>query len=166
MVVARKVKEAEINEHNSLRLRKNLLRIAIFNVSYIRGLFPEKYFDDKSVPAIVSFSYSDSKRQEVSLKINRTGKKKQGGTFHCNSTTEITPKQMRSSAGQVARTLVQLMRTLDRMPKEHTILMKLLYYDDVMPADYEPPFFRCCTEEEARHPWTKSPLKMEIGNVK
>ncbi|CAL5332747.1 unnamed protein product [Camellia sinensis] len=31
--------------------RWNLLRIAIFNISYIRGLFPEKYFHDKSVPA-------------------------------------------------------------------------------------------------------------------
>ncbi|KAJ7957563.1 HORMA domain-containing protein 1 [Quillaja saponaria] len=43
--------------------------------------------------------------------------------------------------------------------------MKIPYYDDVMPADYEPPFFRCCTEEESHHPRTKSPLKMEVGNV-
>ena len=31
---------------------RNLLRIAVFNISYIRGLFPEKYFDDKYVPAL------------------------------------------------------------------------------------------------------------------
>lgn len=35
-----------------LRQTRNLLRIAIFNISYIRGLFPEKYFNDKSVPAL------------------------------------------------------------------------------------------------------------------
>lgn len=35
----------------------------------------------------------------------------------------------------------------------------------VQPADYEPPFFRGCTEEEAYNPWTKNPLKMEVGNV-
>ncbi|KAL9332792.1 hypothetical protein ACSQ67_002402 [Phaseolus vulgaris] len=63
------------------------------------------------------------------------------------------------------RTLVQLMRTLEKMPEERTILMKLLYYDDVTPADYEPPFFRGCTGEEAYHPWEKNPLKMEVGNV-
>ncbi|XP_026405375.1 meiosis-specific protein ASY1-like isoform X3 [Papaver somniferum] len=28
-----------------------------------------------------------------------------------------------------------------------------------------PPFFRGCSEEEANHPWLKTPLKMEIGNV-
>lgn len=35
----------------------------------------------------------------------------------------------------------------------------------VQPADYEPPFFRGCTEEEALNPWTKNPLKSEVGNV-
>ncbi|KAF1899318.1 hypothetical protein Lal_00019446 [Lupinus albus] len=221
MVVAQKVKEAEITEQDSLLLTRNLLRIAIFNISYIRGLFPEKYFNDKSVPALemkikklmpldaesrrlidwmekgtfsvydalqkkylktilfcvceavdgpmieeyaFSFCYSDSDKQEVSMNINRTGHK-MGGTFKCNSNTEITPQQMRSSACKMIRTLVQLMRTLEKMPEERTILMKLLYYDDVTPADYEPPFFRGCTEEEAYHPWSKNPLKMEVGNV-
>ncbi|GAB4855029.1 HORMA domain-containing protein [Ancistrocladus abbreviatus] len=211
MVVAQKLKEAEITEQDSLLLTRNLLRIAIFNISYIRGLFPEKYFNDKSVPALgvydalqkkylrtllfcicetdggpmieeysslslfrsstksfcsaVSFSYSDSDSQEVAMNINRTGNKKQGGTFKCNSTNEVTPTQMRSSACKMVRTLVQLMRTLDRMPEERTILMKLLYYDDVTPPDYEPPFFRCCAAEEAHNLWTKKPLKMEVGNV-
>ncbi|KAF9686196.1 hypothetical protein SADUNF_Sadunf03G0133400 [Salix dunnii] len=196
MVVAQKVKEAEITEQDSLLLTRNLLRIAIFNISYIRGLFPDKYFNDKSVPALgvydalqkkylktllfcvcatiegpmieeytFSFSYSNSESQEVSMNINRTGNKKQGGTFKYNSTTEITPNQMRSSACKMVRTLVQLMRTLDKMPEERAVLMKLLYYDDVTPADYEPPFFRGCTEEEAHNAWTKHPLQMEVKSV-
>ncbi|GMI75122.1 ASYNAPTIC 1 [Hibiscus trionum] len=196
MVVAQKVKEAEITEQDSLLLTRNLLRIAIFNISYIRGLFPENYFNDKSVPALgvydalqkkylktllfcicesvdgamieeysFSFSYSNSDSQEVSMNINRTGNKKQGKAFNCNSTSEVTPNQMRSSACKMVRTLVQLMRTLDKMPEERTILMKLLYYDDVTPMDYEPPFFRGCTEEEAHNSWTKNPLRMEVGNV-
>ncbi|KAL6529042.1 HORMA domain [Orobanche hederae] len=269
MVVAQKVKESEITEQDSLLLTRNLLRIAIFNISYIRGLFPEKYFNDKSVPALdmkikklmpmdaesrrlidwmekgvydalqkkylktllfcvceavdgpmieeytFSFSYSNSDSQEVSMNINRSGIKK-GGKFTYNSTTEITPSQMRSSACKMVRTLIQLMRTLDKMPEERTVLMKLLYYDDVtvinsehrnefdamsdlapsywgiivggmffklnwgtveiiilsvdvvgkmIPMDYEPPFFRGCTEDEAHNPWTRNPLKMEVGKV-
>ena len=35
----------------------------------------------------------------------------------------------------------------------------------MQPGDYEPPFFRGCSEEEAHNPWAKSPLKMEVGNV-
>ncbi|CAH2065851.1 unnamed protein product [Thlaspi arvense] len=217
MVVVQKLKEAEITEQDSLLLTRNLLRIAIFNISYIRGLFPEMYFNDKTVPALdmkikklmpidaesrrlidwmekgvydalqrkylktlmfcicesvdgpmieeyaFSFSYSDSESQDVMMNINRTGNKKHGGTF--NSTADITPNQMRSSACKMVRTLVQLMRTLDKMPDERTIVMKLLYYDDVTPPDYEPPFFRGCTEEEAQYVWTKNPLRMEVGNV-
>ncbi|KAM7277395.1 hypothetical protein ACFE04_019261 [Oxalis oulophora] len=219
VVVELKTKEAEITEQDSLLLTRNLLRIAIFNISYIRGLFPDKYFNDKSVPALemkikklmpldaesrrlidwmergvydalqkkylktllfcvceatdgamieeyaFSFTYSGPDNEDVSMNINRTGNKKQGGTFNSNSTTQITPNQMRSSACKMVRTLVQLMRTLDKMPDERTIIMKLLYYDDVTPPDYEPPFFKGCTEEEGHNPWTKNPLKMEVGNV-
>jgi len=43
----------------------------------------------------VSFCYSDSENQEVSMNINRTGNKKNRGTFKCNSTAEISPQQMR-----------------------------------------------------------------------
>lgn len=35
----------------------------------------------------------------------------------------------------------------------------------MQPADYEPPFFRCCSEEEAHNQWMKNPLKMEVGHV-
>ncbi|KAL3337400.1 hypothetical protein AABB24_029849 [Solanum stoloniferum] len=111
-----------------------------------------------------AFSYSSSDSEEVSMNVNRVGMKK-GGTFKSNSTTEITPNQMRSSACKMVRTLIQLMRTLDKMPEERTILMKLLYHDDVTPTDYEPPFFRGCTDEEALNPWTKNPLKLKVGNV-
>ncbi|XP_021761559.1 meiosis-specific protein ASY1-like [Chenopodium quinoa] len=219
MVVAQKLKEAEITEQESLLLTRNLLRIAIFNISYIRGLFPEKYFNDKNVPALemkikklmpmdpesrrlidwmekgvydalqnkylrtllfsiceaidgpiieeyaFSFSYPNAQSQEVCMNFNRTGNKKQGGSFKCNSTDEVTPNQMKSSACKMIRTLVQLMRTLDKMPEERTILMKLLYFDDVTPADYEPPFFRGCTDEDARNLWNRNPLRMEVGNV-
>ncbi|XP_039139405.1 meiosis-specific protein PAIR2-like isoform X3 [Dioscorea cayenensis subsp. rotundata] len=218
MVVAQKLKESEITEQDSLLLTRNLLRIAIYNISYIRGLFPEKYFNDKSVPALemkikklmpmdaesrrlidwmekgvydalqkkylktllfciceeingpmieeyaFSFTYASSNGQEVFMNVSGSGNRKNNATFKSNS-TDITPDQMRSSACKMVRTLVQLMRTLDQMPNNRTILMKLLYYDDVTPEDYEPPFFRCCSESEASNAWAKNPLKMEVGNV-
>ncbi|KAL9273986.1 Meiosis-specific protein ASY1-like protein, partial [Drosera capensis] len=99
----------------------------------------------------VSLSYSDSDSQEVSMNISRSRNKKQGGTFKRNSTGEVTSTQMRSSACKLIRALLQLMRTLDKMPEE--------------PEDYEPPYFRCCTTEEGYNQWTKNPLKMEVGNV-
>lgn len=36
----------------------------------------------------------------------------------------------------------------------------------MQPLDYEPPFFRSCSEEEANITWMKNPLKMEVVNSK
>lgn len=38
--------------HATLVQTRNLLRIAMFNIVYIRGLFPDNYFHDKYVPAL------------------------------------------------------------------------------------------------------------------
>ncbi|CAL5342778.1 unnamed protein product [Camellia sinensis] len=39
----------------------------------------------------------------------------------------------------------------------HTLILQ--------PVDYEPQFFRSCSEQEAHNPWIKNPLEMEVGNV-
>uniref|UniRef100_A0A0E0QTH6 HORMA domain-containing protein n=1 Tax=Oryza rufipogon TaxID=4529 RepID=A0A0E0QTH6_ORYRU len=202
MVMAQKTKEAEITEQDSLLLTRNLLRIAIYNISYIREMkikklmpmdtesrrlidwmekgvydaLQKKYLktllfcicEKEEGPMIeeyaFSFSYPNTSGDEVAMNLSRTGSKKNSATFKSNA-AEVTPDQMRSSACQMIRTLVSLMRTLDQMPEERTILMKLLYYDDVTPEDYEPPFFKCCADNEAINIWNKNPLKMEVGNV-
>ncbi|KAK9757182.1 hypothetical protein RND81_01G146300 [Saponaria officinalis] len=210
MAVAQKVKEAEITEQDSLLLTRNLLRIAIYNISYIRGLFPEKYFNDKSVPALemkikkllpldaesrrlidwmekgvydalqkkylktllfsicqaitgptieeytFSFSYPNSDSQEVSMNISRTGSKKQGGTF--NSANEVTPNQMNAI-------LIMCSCLLYFIPIWLFVILIRDTLTKLIPADYEPPFFRGCTEEETRNQWTRNPLRMEVGNV-
>ncbi|KAK1301117.1 hypothetical protein QJS10_CPB13g00205 [Acorus calamus] len=150
-------------------LQKKYLRTLLFCVcEAVDGPMIEEYS--------FSFTYSNTEGEEVSMNVSRVGHKKHGATFK-STPTEVTPNQMRSSACKMVRTLVQLMRTLDRMPEERTILMKLLYYDDVThrvsfwhhrnvhPSDYEPPFFRCCADNEASNIWMKNPLKMEVGNV-
>jgi len=49
------------------------------------------------------------------------------------------------------------------MPDERTILMKLLYYDETTPEDYEPPFFKDCAENVAVNMWNKNPLEDGSG---
>ncbi|KAF9622477.1 hypothetical protein IFM89_031881, partial [Coptis chinensis] len=74
---------------------------------------------------VLLFSYSNSDSQEVMMNISRTGNnKKQGATFESNTTINITPNQMRSSACKMVKTLVQLMKTLDRMPEDVAIVRK------------------------------------------
>lgn len=56
--------------------------------------------------------------------------------------------------------------------KRNNHLLSSLILDEIVtrlpllqPVDYEPPFFRGCSEQEAYNPWNKNPLKMEVGNV-
>ncbi|KAK1372223.1 HORMA domain-containing protein [Heracleum sosnowskyi] len=173
----------------------NLLRIAIFNISYIRGLFPENYFNDKSVPALemkinklmpmdvesrrmiywmdgerrvnhycvydalqkkylktllfcvcetvegpmieeyaFSFSYSNSESQEVSMNVNHIGNKRQGGTFKCNLSTEITPNQI-SGYGIAAQALNAVIRSHDGRGPHTSLVCRILQELDLISPD-------------------------------
>ncbi|ONM22773.1 Shaggy kinase-like protein [Zea mays] len=147
-VMAQKTKEAEITEQDSLLLvslllisssfsastsipadrivvTRNLLRIAIYNISYIRGLFHEKYFSDKSVPALgvydalqkkylktllfcicekeegpmieeYAFSFSYPNTSTEEVAMNMSRTgSKKGSTTFTSNASEVTPDQMR-----------------------------------------------------------------------
>ncbi|KAL6640057.1 hypothetical protein ACP70R_022367 [Stipagrostis hirtigluma subsp. patula] len=111
-----------------------------------------------------SFSYRKTNSEEDTMCMSCRVSKKSSTTFKSNA-AEVTPDLMRRSACKMIRTLLSLMRTLDPTQEERTILMKLLYYDDVTPEDYEPPFLKCCAGNEGINIWSKNPLKMEVGNV-
>jgi len=52
-----------------------------------------------------------------------------------------TSSQTRTATIQMLRGLVDRMRTLGPLPDDARIMMKLFYYDEVTPDDYEPPGF-------------------------
>ncbi|KAL2612201.1 hypothetical protein R1flu_023893 [Riccia fluitans] len=80
------------------------------------------------------------------------------------ATTDLSPAQMKAAACKMIRTLVQLMRTLNRVPEQRTIVMQLYYRGGITPIDYEPPLFRSCTYEDLKF-WARKPLVMKVGNV-
>ncbi|CAL5073257.1 unnamed protein product [Urochloa decumbens] len=136
-------------------LQKKYLRSLLFCI-YEEGHVIEEY--------AFSFSYSSNCTEEVVMSISRTGSKKGSTTFKSNA-SQVTPHQMRSSACKMIRRLISLMKTLDPMPEERTILMKLLYYDDITPEDYEPPFLKLCDNNDTIYVWNKNPLKMDLESV-
>lgn len=50
------------------------------------------------------------------------------------------------------------------LPKERHIIMKLLYYDEYTPSDYEPPHFRPVAPEETLS-FQLEPEKMDVGQL-
>ncbi|KAF2908727.1 uncharacterized protein [Oryza sativa Japonica Group] len=188
---------------------RRLLRIAIYNIGYVEGFFPDAYFSDIVVREddsesrrlmnlideaeaclcdalkkkylktlvfsicekyegpvlqefIFSFSYPSTGPDEVVMMMTRTGSKVI--TKFEASAVKVTPNQMRSSACKMIRLIVQQTRTYP-VQEEHAIEMKLSFYEDTTPEDYEPPFPKYCVNSEDVAIWNNNILKMEVGNI-
>ncbi|CAM9611699.1 unnamed protein product, partial [Phaeothamnion confervicola] len=73
---------------------------------------------------------------------------------------------MKSQITRLIRQLMAFGNTLDELPKRHFLTMKLFYYDNVTPPDYEPPNF-CAADPAALRlgPDTEYPLRIKVGDL-
>eukprot|EP00794_Sanderia_malayensis_P007678 gene7678-8514_t len=60
-------------------------------------------------------------------------------------------------------TLILLSQTLSPLPDDVMMTMKLLYYDDVTPADYQPPGFKACSADAFR--FQADAMNIKVGSV-
>lgn len=195
MAVLENMEGDDSGDKDWLLQMRNLIQNAIYNISYMRGLFSEEYFRDttvsesglivkKLIPKDVesrrlidwieqgvddalqkkyletvvfricdknegatldeySFTFRYPRHDEAVMEFSLTGSKENDTTFKSNP-AESTDVQIRS----LIRICATMMNTLDPIPDERTILMKLMYYDDMTPEDYEPPLFEFCLDED------------------
>ncbi|XP_015210944.1 zebrafish testis-expressed 38 isoform X2 [Lepisosteus oculatus] len=59
-----------------------------------------------------------------------------------NTEVQITMEDTKKASVLLIRKLFLLMQNLDMLPDNVSLTMKLYYYDDVTPADYQPPGFK------------------------
>ncbi|CAG8550987.1 12511_t:CDS:10, partial [Ambispora leptoticha] len=76
----------------------------------------------------------------------------------------FTIGEIKKSMQQLLRRLILLTQTLKPLPDNRYIVVKLHYYEDVTPTNYEPPFFRSCGDQE-RLIFDKKPEKIPVGDV-
>lgn len=69
-----------------------------------------------------------------------------------------------TAAVAMIRTLLQLMHTLDPVPEERALVVKLAYKDDT-PADYEPPFFMAHNADAQKFKFPTNPFALTVGKV-
>lgn len=141
-------------------LEKRFLDCLIFEIL----TFPEPNNKEK---ARLLESYTFKMNYELGaegLAITRTDADQQiGPTQQVSSRSDI-----RNATVRMIRTLVCLAQTLKGLPTERQLNVKLLYRDEVCPAEYEPKFFR---EADPEHdvfafPSAKETFKVRVGRVK
>ncbi|KAG2375185.1 hypothetical protein C9374_010189 [Naegleria lovaniensis] len=212
---AQQSRTQSVTYEESLTLMRNLMRTAISSVCYLRNIFPEDCFQDKSLSGInikslqpandeartlidwlekgvfealkkkylrvIIFGVCSDPSNEMESMIesyefkitypDREGAQVNVSRVENNQTNKKvgikcgqTKQEITQSMIMMLRTLITLAQTLQPIPETRYITMKLLYYEDITPADYEPAFFRALREEESKQ-FNKDFVKLKIGQV-
>ena len=140
-------------------LRRGYLRRLTFGVaadaacSYLleEFVFHFGYGDDGATPQVVGMASStscgvgggeESQGQNLSKGGNGTSHNCRRRSVRAAPATASTVASVKHQIVTLIRTLVQVCHTLDAVPEDRFLFMKLGYRDEVTPIDYEPPCFR------------------------
>ncbi|RUS74719.1 hypothetical protein EGW08_017515 [Elysia chlorotica] len=121
---------------------RNSMDFFFSNCSFSYGHMIESY----------SFRFTYNSGGEVDIYRNE---KKISSAYSADATKNATIRLL--------RTLIILTNTLTSLPENVMLTMKLFYYDDVTPSDYEPPGFRASDESEFL--FEEETTKIAVGEV-
>ncbi|KAL5006817.1 hypothetical protein ScPMuIL_015623 [Solemya velum] len=122
---------------------------------YLRMLIIGIYVDVNDPDTVIeSYTFKFSYTQDGGIAIYRN-EKKVSSAFNAEETKKATIRLL--------RTIVVLTQTLQSLPDDVMMTMKLLYYDDVTPPDYEPPGFKASEKENFQ--FEEEPMNIKVGDV-
>ena len=126
---------------------------------YLKSIVLGIYTDRNDMVESYTFqiSYHSDMSPELHLTSSSSGLKQIGSL---NGSEDVE-----KSTVQLLRTLLLMVQTLAPLPDERYLTMKLHYYDDRTPADYEPPLFRHGEVDESVFYFNDEPMKLRIGRV-
>ena len=131
-------------------LEKHFLRALVFSIF-------AKFNDPTSLLESYTFKFSYPSENDVSLDvITNNGKEK-------TNLSLVTKDQIQQAWCTMIRTLITLSHTLPPLPNERHLSMKLFYYDDITPENYNPPGFKESTDLK-EYEFVAESERIDIGN--
>ncbi|XP_046558644.1 HORMA domain-containing protein 1-like [Haliotis rubra] len=122
---------------------------------YLRMLVIGIYLDpDNPETVIESYTFKFSYSAEGGIDIYRNSRK---------ISSAYTAAETRKATIRLLRTIVVLTQTLKSLPDDVMMTMKLVYYDEVTPADYEPPGFKAAETDGFK--FDEEPTNIKVGDV-
>ncbi|XP_074062422.1 HORMA domain-containing protein 2 isoform X2 [Macrotis lagotis] len=172
-------------EHESLVLVKKLFATSVSCITYLRGLFPESSYgnrsledlnlkilrEDKKCPgslqiikwiqgcfdalekkylhmAVLAIYTNPSEPEKVTelyqfkFRYTKEGPKMDFSSRNTSFESDTASEEIKRSSILLIRKLYVLMQDLGPLPNDITLTMKLYYYNDVTPNEYQPPGFK------------------------
>ncbi|XP_065645703.1 HORMA domain-containing protein 1-like [Hydra vulgaris] len=122
---------------------------------YLRAVLVGIYEDpDDPDTVIEEYSFKFSYGNGAGLDIYRNG---------VQISTARSDAETKKATIRLLRTIVLLSQTLSPLPDDVMMTMKLLYYDDVTPEDYNPPGFKDCSLDNFN--FKDEPMNIKVGDV-
>uniref|UniRef100_A0A3Q1FBI5 Zebrafish testis-expressed 38 n=1 Tax=Acanthochromis polyacanthus TaxID=80966 RepID=A0A3Q1FBI5_9TELE len=156
-------------KQESLVFIKRMMAVAVSSITYLRGIFPEdayrsRYLEDLCIKVLrencntpgaskvvkcvyhkVTFTFPNFQCiiESYQFKFRYTEKGPQMDIFRNRSMEmQVTLEDTKKASVLLIRKLFLLMQNLDALPSNVYLTMKLYYYDDITPAEYQPPGFK------------------------
>uniref|UniRef100_A0A8C2Z8V2 Zebrafish testis-expressed 38 n=1 Tax=Cyclopterus lumpus TaxID=8103 RepID=A0A8C2Z8V2_CYCLU len=180
-------------QQESLVFIKRMMAVAVSSITYLRGIFPEdayksRYLEDLCIKVLrqdcntpgaskvvkwMMGCFDALEKQYVSascilesyqFKFKYTEKGPEMDILRCNDVKmQVTLDDTKRASVLLIRKLFLLMQNLDVLPNNVHLTMKLYYYDDITPADYQPPGFK---EGECDSLWFEGmAVHFKVGEV-
>uniref|UniRef100_A0A8C2Q6E9 HORMA domain containing 1 n=1 Tax=Cyprinus carpio TaxID=7962 RepID=A0A8C2Q6E9_CYPCA len=180
-------------EQQSLVLVKKLLAIAISSITYLRGLFPEKAYGHKYVgelKVLILREHSCPGAQQIvqwlqgcfdalqkryvslcfltecyqfKIKYTENGPQMDFESKNGQIESKMACDNTQKSSMLLVRKLYMLMQHLGPLPDNICLNMKLFYYDEVTPQEYQPPGFKDDDNETLL--FKREPVNLTMGEV-
>uniref|UniRef100_A0A673AN51 Zebrafish testis-expressed 38 n=1 Tax=Sphaeramia orbicularis TaxID=375764 RepID=A0A673AN51_9TELE len=145
-----------------------MMAVAVSSITYLRGIFPEvayrsRYLEDLCIKVLREDCSTPGANKVVKwlmgcfdalekqycvvesyqFKFKYTEKGPEMDVLRNNDVKmQVTLEDTKRASVLLIRKLFLLMQNLGSLPNNVYLTMKLYYYDDITPADYEPPGFK------------------------
>ncbi|XP_048370633.1 HORMA domain-containing protein 2 [Sphaerodactylus townsendi] len=138
-------------------------------VKWIQGCFDalEKNYLHMAVLAIYTNPQEPEHVTELyqfKFKYSKTGAQMDFSSTQVNIMNRVNSEEIKEASILLIRKLYVLMQNLGPLPNDITMTMKLFYYNDVTPDDYQPPGFK-----EGSRPdcllFDGNPVNLKVGSV-
>jgi meiosis-specific protein len=100
-----------------------------------------------------NFSYSETDGASITFQKKGSGKE-----------YSVIKKRIRNATQTILRSIISLAQTMNPLPDDRYLAMKLLYHDDVTPDDYEPSYFRRAVEKDV-YGWKGKTVSIKLGSM-
>ncbi|CAM2103404.1 HORMA domain-containing protein 2 isoform X6 [Lepidochelys kempii] len=178
-------------DQQSMVLVKRLLAISVSCITYLRGLFPEssygtRYLDDLCLKILredksclgslqivkwiqgcfdaLEKNYRVTELYQFKFKYTKDGPQMDILSTKMSFAKGVSSEEIKKGSILLIRKLYLLMQNLGPLPNDITLTMKLFYYSDVTPDDYQPPGFKEDSSPDNLL-FDGDPVNLKVGSI-